>query len=129
MTKENLNILLVDDEIDLIEIYEYTIKRKYKNAKIYKSFDGEEALNIIKANQIDILLTDQTMPKLDGISLIKKVLELDMKLVPPLILLSSGQVNIRFDLENCLKEKIKMLDKPFDEEDLFTLIEKSFPAL
>lgn len=69
-------ILIVDDE----RIERSGIKFLLKNLNIdYETFEapnGQAALEFIKENEIDILLTDVKMPLMDGIELIHKVSEL-----------------------------------------------------
>ncbi|OMF30802.1 DNA-binding response regulator [Paenibacillus sp. FSL H8-0548] len=67
------NVLVADDEplhrrgiTDMIK----TLRPDYR---VFVAKDGEEALRIIDANRIDILLTDIRMPKIDGLELIENL--------------------------------------------------------
>jgi C4-dicarboxylate-specific signal transduction histidine kinase len=62
-------ILVVDDEmIQRLLLQNILVDNGYRRAKIATS--GEEALAIIAANPVDLLITDISMPGMDGISLI-----------------------------------------------------------
>lgn len=78
------SILVVDDEKeirDLIEIY-----LANENYHILKASNGVEALNILSTNNIDLIILDVMMPKLDGIQACLKIRE-NMNM--PIIMLSA----------------------------------------
>ena len=62
---ENKKILIVDDEIDIIEIIGYTLKKEGFNYR--SALDGEQCLNMIESYNPDIVLLDIMMPKLTGV--------------------------------------------------------------
>src|SRR5680860_349293 len=57
-------ILIVDDEPNILMTLEYTFKKK--NFLVYIARDGEEALELLKTEQPNIILLDVMMPKVDG---------------------------------------------------------------
>lgn len=65
------NILIAEDDIEIANILSLYIEDE--NNKIYKAFDGKQALNIFNKEKIDLMLVDIMMPKIDGFSVIKKV--------------------------------------------------------
>lgn len=67
------NILIVDDEDDILQLMSETISRWGYNPII--AHDGEDALEKLESLPISLLLTDIRMPKIDGVSLLKKVKE------------------------------------------------------
>lgn len=69
-----MNILVVDDE-ELIRnvIKEYLIIEKYN---VYEASNGEEAIKIVKNNNVDLVIMDIMMPKMDGYTAVKKIKEL-----------------------------------------------------
>ena len=70
----NYKILVVDDEVEITNAIEiYLTSEGYK---VVKAFDGLEALNILeKSNDIDLIILDIMMPKLDGIRALSKIRE------------------------------------------------------
>lgn len=69
--KLELNVLYAEDE-SLIRIeVEEMLKQIATN--IFVAEDGEKALKIFKENQIDVIITDIRMPKMDGLALSKEV--------------------------------------------------------
>lgn len=78
------NILVCDDDkqiVDAIEIY--LMQEGYK---IYKAYDGEQAINILKEQNIHLLIIDVMMPKMDGIHATLKIREYSSI---PIIILSA----------------------------------------
>lgn len=78
-------ILIVDDEKNVIEIL--TKKLAAEGFEVSAAYDGEDAL--VKADSLkpDLILLDIIMPKLDGISVLKKLKESeDLKNIPIIIL-------------------------------------------
>ena len=83
------NILVVDDDKEIVKAIEiYLEKEEYK---IYKAFDGNEALKIIKANDIQLVILDIMMPNKDGIETLKEIRK-DKNI--PVIMLSAKSEDI-----------------------------------
>lgn len=70
MTNE-VRILLVDDEPDFLELMEARI-RSWGYSTI-KTDNGKEAIDIIKNDNIDIVILDYMMPEMDGVTVLKKI--------------------------------------------------------
>jgi len=64
-------ILVVDDEPDLRDILSGWFRRT--GAKVLVAENGAEALRVIAANPIDVVVSDVRMPVMDGITLLKNV--------------------------------------------------------
>ena len=83
--KEDMsNILVCDDDrtiVDAIEIY-----LTQEGYEVYKAYDGEEALKILDETEIQLIIMDIMMPKLDGIHATLKIRE---KIAAPIIILSA----------------------------------------
>jgi putative two-component system response regulator len=71
MMKAKPIILVVDDEPQNIELLEaYLVPQGYE---IVKAANGEEALEKLFSNQIDVMLLDVMMPGMDGFEVIRRV--------------------------------------------------------
>ena len=69
-----LSILVVDDEKNAREQIEYTLTNFFAEHVVIESVsNGYKALEKIKRNFHDILITDVRMPKMDGITLVESV--------------------------------------------------------
>jgi len=49
------------------------VSRLYLIKKVFSAFDGVEALEISEKEDVDLLITDLSMPRMDGLSLIKEI--------------------------------------------------------
>lgn len=82
-------ILVCDDDKEIVEAIEiYLTQDKYK---VLKAYNGEEAIQILKKEKVDLLIMDIMMPKLDGIRATLKIRE-EMKL--PIIILSAKSEDV-----------------------------------
>ena len=67
------NILVCDDDREIVDAIEiYLLQEGYT---IFKAYDGEQAIKVLKEQQIHLLLIDVMMPKLDGIHATLKIRE------------------------------------------------------
>ena len=77
-------ILVCDDDKDIVEAIDiYLTQEGYY---VRKAYDGEEAIQVLKNNQVDLLVIDIMMPKLDGIRATLKIRESNPL---PIIILSA----------------------------------------
>jgi two-component system response regulator YesN len=63
-------LLLVEDEDIIRQGLMHMITKMDLNIDVVQASDGVEAIELCAANDIDILLTDISMPRMDGLSLI-----------------------------------------------------------
>ena len=80
----DMNILVCDDDKEIVEAVDIYLSQE--GYDVFKAYDGAEALEIINNNDIQLLIIDVMMPKMDGIH---AVLELRKKSSIPVIILSA----------------------------------------
>ncbi len=80
-------ILLVDDEPILIKGLKYTLEKD--GYETLTAFDGEEALQVFMNNQVDLVLLDVMLPKLDGVVVCQRIRESSN--VPIIMLTAKGE--------------------------------------
>ena len=61
-------ILVCDDDKDIVEAI--SIYLEQEGHQILKAYDGQQALLILQKNEVDLLIIDVMMPKLDGIRVV-----------------------------------------------------------
>ncbi len=112
-------IVLVDDEeIILTSLRSFlTLETKF-NIKTFAS--AKSALEFIKDNDVDIVISDYLMPEMDGISFLAKVREIRPD-VPRIILTGYA------DKENAIKAinevgLFQYIEKPWDNDDLLIIL-------
>ncbi len=84
------NILIVEDNRMLLELIKLKLENKGYHVK--KAEDGLEALNIIKKNKIDLIISDIMMPNISGLSLLS-VLNGFLDKIPVIVISSNDQKN------------------------------------
>ncbi len=82
MSKET--ILVVDDEKEIRDLI--TIYLKNEGYEVLQAGDGEESLELLKKNEVHLIVLDIMMPKIDGIHMCMKVREIAEM---PIIMLSA----------------------------------------
>jgi two-component system chemotaxis response regulator CheY len=88
--------------------------------------DGEDAFNQARRRTFDLVLTDQNMPKLDGIGLTKKLREHpDFRNTPILILTTESSAEMKQAGKNA--GATGWLVKPFEPSKLVEVIRKVVP--
>ena len=83
------NILVVDDDKEIVKAIEIYLGKE--NYKVYKAYDGEEALEQIKNNEIHLVILDIMMPKKDGLETLEDIRK-DKNI--PVIMLSAKSEDI-----------------------------------
>ncbi len=78
------NILVCDDDKEIVDAIEIYLKNE--GYQIFKAYDGEEAIRILRKEDIQLLIMDIMMPKLDGIHATYKIREYSSI---PIIILSA----------------------------------------
>lgn len=68
-----MNILVCDDDKEIVEAIEICLQQE--GYHVLKAYDGEQALDMLKKNEVHLLIIDVMMPKLDGIRATLKIRE------------------------------------------------------
>jgi len=118
-------ILVVDDEPDLETLVLQKFRRQIKDGAIAFLFarDGVDALSTLEANQnVDMVVSDINMPRLDGLSLLQKLQESEEKLSTIIVSAYGDMSNIRTAMN---RGAFDFLTKPIDFADFETTIAKT----
>jgi len=118
-------ILVVDDEPDLELLIRQRFRKRIRSETLAFSFahDGVEALEVLAADDdIDVVLTDINMPRMDGLTLLDRIGQLD-RLLKVVIVSAYGDLsNIRTAMN---RGAFDFITKPIDFVDLETTVEKT----
>lgn len=107
-------ILIVEDNEELLDIMQKLLSRKY-NVSIAKN--GQQALNIIAREELDIVISDVMMPVMDGIELTSKIKKnSDLAQLPVILLTAKTQDEDRNKAYETGADEY--ITKPFKFEDL-----------
>ncbi len=120
-TKE-INILYVDDESNNLTAFLACFRQDYN---IFLAHTTDLALDILKKEKIDIIITDQKMPKLTGLEFLIKVKNTIPK--TPIFMILSAYVDADV-LINAINNVhiFKFLHKPFDLEEIKKSISEAY---
>ena len=81
------NVLVAEDDKNIRKLME--IKLSSEGYNVFSAGDGEEALKLMENNQIDIMVVDIMMPKMDGYELVKTVRESNSQ-IPAIMVTAKG---------------------------------------
>ena len=110
-------ILVVEDEVLLRDAIVYALEKT--GFKVLFADNGVIALDIVKANHIDLILSDIRMPGGDGITLLDTVHAINPDI--PIVILMTGQSDSTES--ECLKKGAKkVLYKPFNRKVVISAI-------
>ncbi|WP_202710465.1 sigma-54-dependent transcriptional regulator [Sporosalibacterium faouarense] len=116
----NLNVLIAEDEANLARLLDRILRKRGYNTFVVNN--GEKALNIVKNEPIDIVITDIRMPGIDGITLLKEIKAFD-SCVEVIVMTAFATVDTAIDaIKIGARDYIR---KPFDVEEVLEAIEKA----
>ncbi len=111
------NILVADDQPNIRRLYEYTLEKN--GYRPFVAADGEEVLEVLERQHIDLVILDVMMPKLDGYGCLKAMRESGIN-VPVLI------ITARDSAEDLRKSftlgSDDFMTKPVDETEMLLRI-------
>ena len=112
-------ILLVDDDPDILDVLEIALSEE--NYEILKAGDGEEALKIIKAKPLDLVLLDNNMPKKNGREVCLEVKkDILLRHLPIIMVTGKGEIDDKVGGINAGADDY--IVKPFEPKELLARI-------
>jgi signal transduction histidine kinase len=123
---EHVSLLYVEDERDARELLSSMIGTKYPNVKLFTAEDGQEGLESYLLHNADILLTDISMPKMDGLQLARKVKELNPAVM---IIVLTARTDTQYLLDSIDIGIHQYVLKPIVSHQLFAAIDKCVDSI
>ncbi|HEX8478389.1 MAG TPA: response regulator [Telluria sp.] len=114
-------ILAVDDSSSLRQMVSFSLKAAGYN--VIEAVDGQDGLDKARQQAVDLVLTDQNMPRMDGLELIKLLRGLPDYAKTPILMLTT-------ESSDEMKQKGRAagangwLVKPFDPQRLIEVVKK-----
>lgn len=113
-------VLITDDSV-----FVRTMLKKILVANGYEvvgeAKNGKEAVNMYKELSPDIVTMDITMPDMDGVHVVKEIIEID----PVATIVMCSAENNRTEIFHAIKAGAKeFIMKPFEEEDVINIFQK-----
>lgn len=118
-------LLVVDDEVTVERLIRQRFRKEIQSGEyeFYFAFDGSEALDFLKQKaDIDIVITDINMPKMDGLTLLNHIQELN-PITKTIMISAYGDLdNIRASMN---RGAFDFVTKPIDFDDLRRTMSKT----
>jgi two-component system, NtrC family, response regulator AtoC len=120
MLPEKKQVLIVDDEPNLRKILAAQLSRD--GYDVLTAEDGEQGLSVLREHHIDLVVTDLRMPKVDGMTLLRKAHEEDPDL-PIVMITAHGTIDTA--VEALKIGAFDYLTKPFDKDEVRQIVAKA----
>ena len=118
---KTLNILYIEDDLNNQAIISKALELYCK--EVFVASDGEEALYLYESNKeiIDVLVVDISIPKINGLEVIKRVRQYDKKVS---IIVTTAHTDKEYLLEALTYKLESYIVKPFSFEKLMSVLEE-----
>jgi PleD family two-component response regulator len=116
-------ILIVDDERDNVELIARIFRREFE---VEFASDAREALSRIESNRFDVIITDQMMPGMTGVELLRRSLDLSPDAIRIVI---TGFPDLETAINSVNRGRVfRFFTKPLDREELFAAVTQALRA-
>ncbi|MDN3615970.1 response regulator [Vibrio gallaecicus] len=125
-TYNSKRVLIVDDFESITKTL-VTILETLEFKKIHRAKNGREALSVLKDYNVDLIISDWNMPKMDGLELLKTIRrDKDLAHIP--FVMVTGNID-QSDVMTAISEGVTgYLVKPFSHTMLINRVHKAFKA-
>jgi two-component system response regulator AtoC len=112
-------ILVVDDDPGLRESFRLILEDEFEVLDVP---DGQQALDIVRSCQVDLVLLDIRLPGMDGLEVLERIKGLDEQLD---VILITAVKTVRTAVSAMKLGAFDYLTKPFDEDEVLALIRRA----
>ncbi len=114
-------ILAVDDSASIRQMVSFTLKSA--GYDVVEAVDGMDGLEKAKAKSVNLVLTDQNMPRMDGLTLIKSLRATPQYAATPILMLTTESSDA-MKMQGRAAGATGWLVKPFDPQKLIEVVRK-----
>jgi two-component system chemotaxis response regulator CheY len=114
-------VLCVDDSASIRQMVGFTLKSA--GYEVVEAVDGMDGLDKAKARSVNLVLTDQNMPRMDGLTLIKNLRALPAYKSVPILMLTTESSDA-MKAQGRAAGATGWLVKPFDPQKLIEVVKK-----
>ncbi len=115
------NILAVDDSRSLRQMVNFSLKSA--GYGVIEAADGVEALELALKQDFDLILTDQNMPRMDGLTLIRSLRQMPRYQRTPILMLTT-EASDEMKAQGRSVGATGWIVKPFNPERLIAVVRK-----
>ncbi|WP_300434272.1 response regulator [Zoogloea sp.] len=114
-------VLTVDDSASIRQMVSFTLKSA--GYEVVEAVDGMDGLDKAKSKAFNLVLTDQNMPRMDGLSLIKSLRAMPNYRTVPILMLTTESSDA-MKSQGRAAGATGWLVKPFDPQKLIEVVKK-----
>jgi len=114
-------ILAVDDSASIRQMVAFTLKSS--GYEVIEAVDGMDGLDKAKVRTVSLILTDQNMPRMDGLTLIKSLRAMPQYKTTPILMLTTESSDV-MKQQGRAAGATGWLVKPFDPQKLVEVVKK-----
>ena len=119
MVKDSKRVLIVDDEETLTWSMARSLSKDKDNYEVMIANNGKEALNLLKKNRIDLVISDIRMPDINGLDLLVTIKK-EYPQTKVIIMTAYGSTDVQKEAN--LRGSLYYVEKPFEISDLRRII-------
>ena len=112
-------VLVVDDEEGVRASFRVLLKDEFT---VLEAEDGEQALEVLRRHEVDVVMLDQRLPGEPGIDVLSRIKALDPLVV---VVLATAVHDVRTAVEAIKRGAYDYITKPFDVEDIELLVRRA----
>ncbi len=113
MTEKKDSILIVDDQPEILNTMKHIFRRDYE---VLTAESGREALEHLKEREVAVILADQRMPVMDGVTFLSEAIKIQPEAVRIMI---TGYADIEASINAVNQAQIyQYISKPFEPDEL-----------
>ena len=116
-----INVLLVDDEKNFVEFLAERLQLRDFN--VITAFSGDEAINLVKENDFDVIVLDVQMPGKNGVETLKEIKKIEQL---SQVIMLTGHATVKTAIQGMKNGAFDYLMKPTDTEDLIEMMNKAY---
>jgi YesN/AraC family two-component response regulator len=120
-----ITLLYVEDDVGTRGLIETLLRKKYPEVNLLVASNGEEGYSLFREHRPEIVLTDISMPFMNGIQMASEIRKSDTEAI---IIAVTAYTDAEY-LENAEDLKISHVMKPIQFKDFFCAIDKSIGSL
>jgi len=114
-------ILAVDDSTSIRQMVAFTLKTS--GYEVVEAVDGMDGLNKARSGSFNLILTDQNMPHMDGLTLVRSLRALAQYATTPILILTTESSD-DMKAQGRAAGATGWLVKPFDPQKLIEVVKK-----
>jgi DNA-binding NtrC family response regulator len=117
-------ILVVDDSVDVSAGLCAILRQRYHS--VYEANSAPKALSIMRDTSVDLMISDISMPEMDGLTLLSKVKEISPRTI---VILVTGYGSVESAVDAMKRGAYHYIAKPFRGEEILLQVERALQKL